>query len=143
MKNRRDDLYKILLMAKARGLPVMLHAGLNEGCSPMELAEVAKEFSTIRFNFAHCRPMEEMARVVAECPNVWTDTAYMSLENIPKLREHDWRGRLMFGSDVPVWQAHEKTSLDKMYGEYIKAIKLCGLEDDTFAAFNSFIKTER
>lgn len=143
MKNRRDDLYKILLMAKARGLPVMFHAGLNEGCKPMELAEVAKEFSTLRFNFAHCRPMEEMARVVAECPNVWTDTAYMSLENIPKLREYDWRGRLMFGTDVPVWQAHEKTSLDKMYGEYIKAIKLSGLEDATFAAFNSFIKQKR
>ena len=48
----------------------------------------------------------------------------------------------MFGTDVPVWQAHEKTSLDKMYGEYIKAIKLCGLEDATFAAFNSFIRKE-
>ena len=57
------------------------------GCRPSELAEVAYEFPVIRFNFAHCRPIDEMAKVIADCPNVWTDTAYMSIEDFPVSEE--------------------------------------------------------
>ena len=143
IKERRRDLRSILLVANERRLPVMLHSGLTEGCRPMVLAEVAREFSSVRFNFAHCRPLDEMARVIADCPNVWTDTAYMSLEDFPMLCDYEWHERLMFGTDLPVWQAHEKTALNKLYGDYVRAIKSSGLKDATFTAFKNFIKSMR
>lgn len=94
---RKGALRKILSIASERDLPLMFYAGEDVGCHPSKLAKVAQDFPNVRFNFAHCRPMDEMAKVIADCPNVWTDTAYMAIGDFPKLRDYDWHGRLMFG----------------------------------------------
>ena len=139
MRQRRGDLRKVLSFAADNGLPVMFHSGPNEGNRPLELAAVAKEFPSARFNFAHCRPMAEMAKVIAACPNVWTDTAYMAFDEFPKLRDYDWRGRLMFGTDLPVWQAHDDCGLAERYREYLRAFRATGLEAATNVAFRGFV----
>lgn len=120
MQRRQKDMRRIMSVADERGLPVMVHAGTVARCRPSELAKLARDFPSIRFNFAHCRPMAEMAKVIAECPNVWTDTAYMAFDEFQRLRDHDWHGRLMFGSDLPVWQAHEDSGLTMRYRKSIQ-----------------------
>ena len=135
---RKKALRKILSVASERNLPVMFHAGEDACCRPSKLAKVSREFPNVRFNFAHCRPMDEMAKVVADCPNVWTDTAYMAIDEFPKLRDYDWHGRLMFGTDVPVWQANEKVGLTRRYSEYVRAFRETGLEAAADAAFRKF-----
>lgn len=139
MKCRKKALRKVLSAASKRNLPVMFHAGEDAGCRPSKLAKFAREFPNVRFNFAHCRPMEEMAKVVADCPNVWTDTAYMAIDEFPKLHDYDWHGRLMFGTDLPVWQANEKVGLTKRYREYLQAFRETGLEAASSAAFRNFV----
>ena len=121
-------------------MPVMFHAGEDVGCRASELAEIAHEFPGVRFNFAHCRPMDEMAKVIADCPNVWTDTAYMSIADFPKLRDYDWRGRLMFGTDLPVWQAHEKIGLTARYRECVRAFRAIGRDTESSCAFRDFVR---
>ena len=140
MKRRQDDLRRVVSFAAEKGLPVMFHAGENIGCRPLELAEIAHEFPSVRFNFAHCRPMDEMAKVIADCPNVWTDTAYMSIADFPKLRDYDWYGRLMFGTDLPVWQARENVSLTKLYREYVRSAYSIELEGELVVAFQGFLR---
>lgn len=120
MQRRQKDLRRILSVANERGLPVMFHSDQSEWSHPLKLAKLAREFPSIRFNFAHCRPMDEMAKVIAECPNVWTDTAYMAFDEFQRLRDHDWHGRLMFGSDLPIWQAHENSGLTMRYRKSIQ-----------------------
>jgi len=142
MMSRQSDLRNILSMARARDLPVMFHSGENGGCRPSELAKIAGEYPTVHFNFAHCRPMDEMAKVIADCPNVWTDTAYMALEEFPKLCSYDWHGRLMFGTDLPVWQAHEECSLTTRYREYVEAFGAADLEKTAVHAFHKFLAKE-
>lgn len=139
VQRRQKDLRRILSVAEERGLPVIFHSGPVDGCRPVELAVMANEFPDIRFNFAHCRPIDEMAKVVAECPNVWTDTAYMAFDEFPKLRDYDWHGRLMFGTDLPVWQAHENCGLTARYREYVQAFRAAGLEDASNVAFHDFV----
>ena len=143
MKGRKKDLRKILSVAEERRLPVMFHAGLNEGSRPLGLANLAQEFPTVRFNFAHCRPMDEVAKVIADCPNVWTDTAYMALDEFPKLRDYDWHGRLMFGTDLPVWQSHEECSLTTRYRSYVEAFCSTGLGVMAEKAFHKFLGEKR
>ena len=109
MKCRKKALRKILLAASERNLPVMFHAGEDACCRPSKLAKVAREFPNVRFNFAHCRPMEEMAKVIAGCLNVWTDTAYMAIDEFPKLRD------------------------------YVRAFRETGLEAAADAAFRKFV----
>ena len=139
MLSRQTDLRNILSKARERDLPVMFHSGENGGCRPSELAKIAGQYPTVRFNLAHCRPMDEMAKVMADCPNVWTDTAYMAFDEFPKLSDHDWHGRLMFGTDLPVWQAYEECSLTKRYREYVEAFGSAGLGQMAEQAFRSFL----
>ena len=139
MQKRQKGLRRILSVANERGLPVMFHAGPVAGCRPLELAEVANEFPNVRFNFVHCRPMDEMAKVIADYPNVWTDTAYMAFDEFPKFRDYDWHGRLMFGTDLPVWQAHENCGLTERYREYVQTFRATGLERPADAAFRGFV----
>ena len=143
MASRRYDLRNILSMARERNLPVMFHSGENGGCQPLELAKIAREYPTVHFDLAHCRPMDEMAKVIADCPNVWTDTAYMALEDFPKLRNHDWHGRLMFGTDLPVWKAYEECSLTKRYREYVEMFEMTGYGQMAEQAFHKFLSKEK
>ena len=138
MQKRQKELRSILSVANERGLQVMFHAGPVVGCRPSDLAKLACEFPSIRFNFAHCRPMDEMAKVIADCPNVWADTAYMAFDEFPKLRDYDWHGRLMFGTDLPVWQAHENCGLTARYREYVRAFLATGLASESDAAFRYY-----
>ena len=139
MSSRQSDLQNILSMARERDLPVMFHSGENGGCRPSELAKIACEYPTVRFNLAHCRPMGEMAEVIADCSNVWTDTAYMTLDDLPKLYNYDWYGRLMFGTDLPVWHAHEKCSLTRRYREYVEAFGATRLSKMAKKSFRNFL----
>lgn len=139
VKCRKNALRKILSVASERNLPAMFHAGEDDACRPSKLAKVAREFPNVRFDFAHCRPMDEVAKVIADCPNVWTDTAYMAIDEFQRLRDSDWHGRLMFGTDLPVWQSHEKVGLTKRYREYVRAFRETGLEAASNAAFHDFM----
>ena len=140
VQKRQGDLQKILAVAEAHELPVMFHAGLSDFSRPLKLAKIAQKYPSIRFNFAHCRPMEEMAKVIADCPNVWTDTAYMALDEFPRLRDYDWHDRLMFGTDLPVWQSHDDVGLTKRYREYVRAFREACLMDSVYQAFRDFAK---
>ena len=139
MQRRQRDLEKILAVAEERDLSVMFHAGPNDWSCPLKLAKIAQKHPAIRFNFAHCRPMDEMAKVISDCPNVWTDTAYMPLEDFPKLCDYDWHGRLMFGTDLPVWQAHNLNGLTGQYRAYVQALNLSGLSEASYAAFREYL----
>ncbi len=136
---RRVELWRVLSVVAERGWPVTIHSGADEGSRPTELAAVAEAFPSVRFCFAHCRPMDEMAAVVAACPNVYTDTAYMDAEGIAALPRHDWRGRLMFGTDLPVWQAHGTAGLTQRYRDCIRAFAATGLAELSTQAFGRFV----
>lgn len=136
---RQADLRYILTKAQEMSLPVMIHSGEDEEHSPSRLAVFAREFLNVRFNFAHCRPMDEMAEIISSCPNVWTDTAYMPLSYFKRLCHYNWHDRLMFGTDIPVWQAHEDIGMQKRYSEFIATFKETGLESSSALAFSNFI----
>ncbi len=139
VKKRPSASHRVLRIAQERGLPVQFHSGPNEFCSPRVLAKFAQEFPSVRFDFAHCCPMDEMAAVVAACPNVWTDTAFMDASELRELPRYDWHGRLMFGSDLPVWQAHEDSPLTPCLRSLLAAFRATGLERASDLAFARFL----
>ena len=49
---------------------------------------------------------------------------------------HVW---LMFGTDLPVWQAHDDCGLAERYREYVRAFRTTGLEADSDAMFRGFV----
>lgn len=141
-EKRPEALRRVLQIAQERGLPVQFHSGPNEFCAPRVLSRFAQKFPSVRFDFAHCCPTDEMAAVVAACPNVWTDTAFMDVADMRELPRYDWRGRLMFGSDLPVWQAHEDAPLTKRLRDRLAAFSAIGLERESNSAFARFVQNQ-
>ena len=139
VEKRPEALRRVLRVAAERDLPVQFHSGVDAPCSPRTLAAYARAFPSVRFDFAHCRPMDEMAEVIATYPNVWTDTAFMGEEEMRELPRYDWHGRLMFGSDLPAWQACEDVSLTKRYREMVQCFLQTGLARSADAAFCAFL----
>ena len=131
MTERQHDLRHILDIAQARHFGVQFHSGDLDGARPRQLAGIAKAYPRIKFIFAHCQPMDEMAEVIAECPNVWTDTAYMSFDRFAQLPRYKWHGRLLFGSDLPVWQAVDECGLTERYRQYVNAFKKCRIKTNS------------
>ena len=63
----------------------------------------------------------------------------MAFDEFPKLCDYGWQERLMFGTDLPVWQAHEEIGLTARYREYVRAFRATGLEATSNAAFRCFV----
>lgn len=139
MQERKTELYKIIDCVAESGYKIQFHGGDTDGCRAKELMEIAKAFPQTHFDFAHCRPMADMAAVIAECENVWTDTAYMDNDQFPCLANFNWRGRLMFGSDLPVWQAHNDVSLTQRYMEIESGFLNCSMKNSAEIAFRNFV----
>ena len=120
VQSHRYELERILNRVEGLGMPVQFHSGPDEYCRPAVLMKVADWHPNVRFDFAHCRPMGEMAAVIAKRKNVWTDTAYFSSDDFPRLNDYEWDGRLMFGSDLPAWQAATDCSLTQWYRSCVR-----------------------
>lgn len=134
---RRRDLMCVLAIAVERGLPVQFHCG-GRPCDPITLAKVAAKFPSVRFDFAHCCPMDEMARVVADLPNVWTDVACLPDKDWERLADYDWHGRLLFGSDFPVYHSKFDGSLSSLYNKLLALYGTCGAP--WTSSLNGFLK---
>lgn len=139
MKERKAELFRIIENVSELGYKVQFHCGVPEGCRPDELMDIARAFPGTHFDFAHCRPIADMAAVIGKCANVWTDVAYMAKDKFPCLANFDWRGRLLFGSDLPVWQAFENASLTRRYRSMVKCFTSTGLSQNVDTAFNSYL----
>lgn len=133
------ELMRILSIANERRLPVQFHSGRTGVCRPMILAKYVHRFQDVRFDFAHCPDISEMEKLMSDYPNIWTDTAYWSSKWFADLAGHNWHDRMMFGTDLPVWQAQENVGLTARYREYIHACAQSGLTTSMNRAFSSFV----
>lgn len=131
VKKRPKDLERILSVLEERNVPVQFHSGEDEGCYPHELLPFAKRHPNLRIDFAHCRPYREMIQCLKECPNLFTDTAFMPAEYYPELVAAGVESQVMFGTDLPIqggfypWSSKDvATTLEKYYrDEQAEALK--------------------
>lgn len=133
---RRRDLNRILSIASERKMPVMFHGGCSDGCRVDELARFVRKYPDVRFDIAHCPDLDDMARLVRDFPNVYTDVACLCPPNMSRIGDYDWRERLLFGTDLPVWQMKETCSLTRRYRRCLELWRLSGLG---MGAFHSFV----
>lgn len=137
MGARRSDLGRVLAIAEERHFPVQFHCGPGP-CSPRALAKIAAKFPSINFDFAHCFPMDEMAAVMSDLPNVWTDVAWLADDAWARLGDYDWHGRLLFGSDFPAYHAKKGGGFTELYRKTLD--EFCERVGESDAAFKSFLK---
>lgn len=136
VKKRPNDLERILSVLEERDVPVQFHSGADEGCYPHELLPFAKRHPKLRIDFAHCRPCKEMIECLKECPNLFTDTAFMLPEHYSELVAAGVETQVMFGTDLPIqggfygWKYDDvEKSLEHFYREDLSAARAAGYSE--------------
>ena len=130
VKERPKDLDRMLSVLEERNVPVQFHSGENDGCYPHELLPFAKRHPNLRIDFAHCRPYLEMIECLKECPNLFTDTAFMPAEYYAELVAACVESQVMFGTDLPIqggfysWRAQDvRTALTQFYMDELASVR--------------------
>lgn len=101
-RNRNLVKYSLEIARMLGHLPVLLHTGKWESCHARVFESVIKENPDLTFVLAHGRPIDETLSLMKQYPNTWTDTAFMPIEDLKKLKEEGLTGRTMYGSDAPI-----------------------------------------
>ena len=136
VKERPKDLERILSVLEERDVPVQFHSGEDEGCYPHEILPFVKRHPKLRIDFAHCRPHKEMIECLRECPNLFTDTAFMPTEYYPELVEAGVESQILFGTDLPIqggfyeWVASDVARvLEDFYRNELSSVRDAGYSE--------------
>lgn len=129
VKKRPKDLDRILSLLEERGMPVQFHTGEDRGCYPHELLPFVKRHPRLRIDFAHCRPVAETIECLKGCPNLFTDTAFMSPESYPELVAAGVEDRVMFGTDLPLQAGFYEGTIDELYANDLEGAKEYGYSE--------------
>lgn len=129
VKKRPKDLDRILSLLEERGVPVQFHTGEDQGCYPQELLPFVKRHPRLRVDFAHCRPVAETIECLKECPNLFTDTAFMLPESYPELVAAGVEDRVMFGTDLPLQAGFYKGTIDELYANDLEGAREYGYSE--------------
>lgn len=121
VKERPRDLDRILDQLEERGLPVQFHTGEDKGCYPHELLPFVTRHPRLKVDFAHCRPYQETINCLKECPNLFTDTAFMPPEYYPELVAAGVDDRVMFGTDLPIQAGFYEREIADLFASDINA----------------------
>lgn len=148
VKERPKDLDRMLSILEERSVPVQFHAGEGEGCAPHELLPFALRYPKLRIDFAHCRPYREMIDCLKQCPNLFTDTAFMPAEYYPELVAAGVEHQVMFGTDLPIqggfypWSNDDvAATLEKYYRDELVEVSKAGYGDNVMGeSFKRYLK---
>ena len=147
VKERPKDLDRILSVLEERNVPVQFHSGEDEGCYPHDLLPFAKRHPKLRIDFAHCRPYKEMIECLKECPNLFTDTAFMPAEYYSELVVARVESQVLFGTDLPIqggfydWADDDVAkSLEYFYRTELSSVCAAGYSEEvTSGNFRKFL----
>lgn len=148
VKERPSDLDRMLSILEERNVPVQFHSGEDEGCYPHEILPFAQRHPNLRIDFAHCRPCKEMIYCLKQCPNLFTDTAFMPAEHYPELVAAGVEHQVMFGTDLPIqggfypWSSDDVVCvLGKFYRDELVEVSKEGYSENVMSEnFKRYLK---
>lgn len=97
-----DDFFKLFSLAESWRLPLLIHTGGNEDADPLRLLPLFKQFPGVVVCLAHGRPLASTLHVMDKFSQIWTDTAFQSLENLKILIKEGFNERILYGTDFPI-----------------------------------------
>ena len=134
-------LRKVFGIALDMNLPVMLHTGEHEVCRAGAYMKICRDFHDVRIILAHGRPIDECIAVMKECPNAWTDTAFMPVSSIIMLKDNGLLSRVLWGSDFPVMRYYYEIPATEYYMKSIDEAKnILGNENFSLITHDNFMK---
>lgn len=120
LKITNKKLIPYLEYIKELRMPLLVHTALDRYSSIEEIGKVAKEYPSINFIAAHLQLCTDDKRnafkVLKDNPNVYADTAWVSLKDSKYVLRNIGIDRICFGTDNPI--DGKNTLANPMYLDY-------------------------
>lgn len=107
----RYMLERVLDAAVLHQMPVIVHTGLDVDSHPKRWLEWAVRYPSVRFDFAHGAPFEEIESCFSESQNVFSDVSCVGDTELEKMAQSKYRDRIMWGTDFPALASRAGISL--------------------------------
>lgn len=119
-----DNMKMLLKLARTKKMPILIHTGEFDFCHAGLYSQLAKNNPDVLFILAHGRPIEETVNVIKECENVYTDTAFMPIDNIVKLCKSGLADRILWGTDYPIPKYfYRRKNMKSYYDSLVSSLK--------------------
>ena len=129
-------------MASELQTPLLIHTGEKEGCNPKLYEKPIADFPNVTFILAHGRPINDTIELMEKYPNVWADTAFMTIDHIQLLCDKKLSDRVLWGTDYPIPQYYyPHTNMRTYYLELVQQlINSISQEDFELITYKNFEK---
>lgn len=124
------DAEEYIRLAEELDLPIIIHTGGCNEAEPRTVYNAAKKFPKVNFIMAHMgleTDNVEAIKLISSLPNLYGDTAWVSIKSAISLIENSSSEKLLFGSDNPIdgkdTYLHNKTGDRSLYQEYFNELK--------------------
>lgn len=111
----RPLLARALDVARCLRVPVLLHTGDFKECHASVFLDICRQHEDLTFVLAHGWPVVETMEVLAQCGNVYVDTAFMPVVDAVSFVQNGFAGQMLFGTDAPINQLFYKDMTTSKY----------------------------
>ena len=101
-KKHLDCLHTLFGFAHERGLPVLIHTGVDSFEKPGFFAQFFGPYPNAKIILAHCRPATDTLDLFRRYPHVHGDTAFLPETDYELIKEAGFIDRLLPGTDFPI-----------------------------------------
>lgn len=120
----RKHLNEVIDIAKELNIPLMIHTGVDGYCRSSLFREFVAENSDVTFILAHGRPLGDALALAQSYDNVFTDSAFMSLDEMQQFTDNGLSHKLLWGTDMPIPKYyHPYKSMPIYYKRKLKAFR--------------------
>lgn len=130
---------RVLDVANARRLPVVVHTGLDGASHPRKWLEWALRYPGVRFDFAHGAPFGVMRECLAAAENVFIDLSCVDAHDAEAALRSAYAGRVLWGTDFPALSARSGHSLTDDMRTAVRRCRRHSETCDLSAAFAKFL----
>lgn len=100
-----EKMYEYIELARKLNLPMITHTANDKFSNPELVFEMAKKYPDVKFIMAHLELDSDNKRATELCaqlPNLYADTAWVSLDSAISFIKKCGSEKLLFGSDTPI-----------------------------------------
>ena len=115
---------EVIDIARELHVPLLIHTGNEDCCQCEQYESLIASNSDIDFILAHGRPLQQIIPILKTYSNAYTDSAFMSIDDMSILVQEGLSCKLLWGTDMCIPKYfYPKENLVECYRKKIEAFK--------------------
>lgn len=128
---RGEQFSEVIDIVTELNVPLLIHTGNDVSCHAGKYEELIAMHPNTNFILAHGRPINETVYLIRHYDNVYSDSAFMTIEDMKKIVDEGLSEKLLWGTDmmIPI-HSHPKEDMMKYYHKKLQLFgQVCANDD--------------